>query len=399
MEIKCKGSMRILFVLGFSNPFAGAGWTRIEFFAKDWSRRGHIVEVLGAFSYEAFQKRGAKRMGDINIFNLIFNMGLTHPLIFILNTFISFAVSTLLLISRKPKAVIVSVPSGDIGLGTLMACRLTRTRCVVDYRDEWEDYIISLTNSTIGKFFYSAVKKLLASFYAKSQLVTAVTPNYVNSLKRRGVTKVKLVPNGADVTVFKPLTRKKKNEVFMIFYSGGIGGYYRLEVAVRAIKRLEEKGVKDIKLVIAGAGEMEKVLNLAREIGMHNLIEYKGVINHKTKLAELIAKANIGLIPYDDNPLWKNSLPAKFFEYCACGVPVVATAYYDSILAKLINEHEIGLIVPPMDEEKLSEAIYRIYKNKSYRKTAGKRARSLIEENFDRNKIAEEFFNLVRECA
>jgi hypothetical protein len=68
--------MKILFVLGFANPFAGAGWTRISFFADQWSRNGRMDEVLGAFSYKAFSKRGVKRLSNINIFNLIFNRAL-----------------------------------------------------------------------------------------------------------------------------------------------------------------------------------------------------------------------------------------------------------------------------------------------------------------------------------
>ena len=146
--------MKVLFFLGFPNPLPDAGWTRIGFFAEDWSRKGHAVEVLGAFSYKAFHKRGVKRMGGINVFNIIFNMGLTHPLIFILNTLISLAVSTLTLLLRKSNAAIVSVPAGDVGLGALMACKLTKTKCVVDYRDEWEDYAMSLATSRVGRFFY-----------------------------------------------------------------------------------------------------------------------------------------------------------------------------------------------------------------------------------------------------
>jgi len=92
--------MKILFVLGFANPFAGAGWTRIGFFADKWSRKGHTIEVLGAFSYKAFSKRGVKRLNNMNIFNLTFNMNLTHPAVFILNTLISFTVSILALLSR-----------------------------------------------------------------------------------------------------------------------------------------------------------------------------------------------------------------------------------------------------------------------------------------------------------
>jgi hypothetical protein len=72
----------------------------------------------------------------------------------------------------------------------------------------------------------------------------------------------------------------------------------------------------------------------------------------------LINESDVGLIPYDDNPLWKNSLPAKFFEYCACEIPVIATAYADSLLAELIRKYDIGLTSPPMNEAKLAEAIF-----------------------------------------
>ena len=50
-----------------------------------------------------------------------------------------------------------------------------------------------------------------------------------------------------------------------------------------------------------------------------------------------------------------------------------------------------------MDEEKLAEAMSYLYKNESFRKAAGKRARSLMEEKFDRNKIAIEFLSLIKE--
>jgi len=381
--------LKILFVLGFPNPFPGAGWTRIGFFAKDWSKKGHSVEVLGAFSYKTVQKRGTTKLGKVNIFNLIFNMGLNHPLVFALNSVISFMISTLFLLARKPNIVMVSVPTGDVGSGALIACKLTRVKCVVDYRDEWEDYVVGLTDLKVRKSFYFAVKKLMTSLYAKSQLVAAVTPNYMVSLKRRGVANVRLIPNGADTQVFKPLSIRKENRSFTMFYSGHIGGYYRLDTVVKSIKKFIDRNLNDIKLVIAGTGEIEKVFSLALELGISRNVEYRGVINNKVKLAKLIAEADVGLVPYDDNTLWRNSLPAKFFEYCACGVPVIATVYQNALLAELINTHEVGLTVPPSDEDRLAKNIEKFYRNPKLLLTTSKKARLLVRNNYDRNKIAE----------
>jgi len=38
--------MKTLFILGFVNPFAGAGWTRIGFFAEDWAKKGNVHRLV-----------------------------------------------------------------------------------------------------------------------------------------------------------------------------------------------------------------------------------------------------------------------------------------------------------------------------------------------------------------
>jgi colanic acid biosynthesis glycosyl transferase WcaI len=267
---------------------------------------------------------------------------------------------------------------------------------VVDYRDEWEDYAVSRVDHRIEKLFYSAVKRFACCLYDQSRSVATVTSNVMSALKLRGVINLKLIPNGADSRTFKPLVNKETAKMSRIFCSGGVGGYYRLDIAVKSIKRLVDSRLSNVMLVIVGTGEVQKVLDLAARLGISSNVEYLGEINDKARLAELIAGADVGLIPYDDNPLWRNSLPAKFFEYCACGIPVIATAYEDSMLAEFIREYGIGITSPPMNEEKLAEAIYWMYQNRIFREAAGKRARLLIEEKFDRNKIAEEFLTLIR---
>jgi glycosyltransferase involved in cell wall biosynthesis len=62
-----------------------------------------------------------------------------------------------------------------------------------------------------------------------------------------------------------------------------------------------------------------------------------------------------------------------------------------------MREHEIGISTPPLDDEKLSKAILWFCQNQQRREVMGRRARMLVEEKFDRNKIAVEFLKLVLE--
>ncbi|MEM4213740.1 MAG: glycosyltransferase family 4 protein [Candidatus Methanomethylicaceae archaeon] len=387
--------MKILFLLGFPNPFPGAGWARIGFFADAWSREGHSIEILGTFTYKSFQKIGSRKADNVNIFNIIFSIGINNPMIFALNCLISLLVSTLFLLTRKPAITIVSMPPGDIGVGALMACILTKTKSIVDYRDEWEVYATNLANTQLNKKIYCAIKKFTNLLYTKTSLLVAVTQPTLKTLIKRGLKNVELITNGADIRTFKPLITEKIDKTFTIFYSGGIGGYYRLDVVVKAIKELFNKGLSNIRLAIASGDEIQPLLRLSDELGVSKNIKYLGSIEEKTELAKLIAMSDVGTIPYDNNPLWKNTVPAKFYEYCACGIPVIATTYNDSLLAELIRTYQIGLTCPPLNEKKLANVIYWLYENKDFRDAAGQRSRKLVEEKFDRNKIAKEYLSVI----
>jgi colanic acid biosynthesis glycosyl transferase WcaI len=385
--------MKILFILGFPNPFAGAAWTRVSFFAEKWLAQGQSVNILGTFTRETLNKRGVTKSG---VFNLIPNVNVNHPVFFSLNNLFSFFVSTFFLIIRRPSVAVISVPGSGIEIGAITACKVVGCKYIIDYRDEWEDYSIGLAKSKSGKSFYKLVKQITRWIYYKSQIIVTVTPNCKVALEQRGIVNIKVMPNGADIAIFKPLQRIE-NTQFRLFYSGGIGLYYRLDVVLKALKQFVDTGAKDAMFVIAGPGDVNALLRMANQLGITKNVEYMGVITEKTKLANLIANVDVGLIPYDDNLLWKNALPAKFFEYCACGLPVVATVYADSLLGRLIRENAIGIISPPLNDVKLAEAFFDMYSNKSLRESAGEKARTLITEKFDRNKIAEEYLRLIKE--
>jgi glycosyltransferase involved in cell wall biosynthesis len=394
--------LRILFFLGFPNPFPGAGWTRIGFFAKHFKDKGYDVAVVGIFSPKSLYAAGFKSWRRISIYNVVPTFWAENIFSLAFNVFSSMFVVPIVFLVLRPKVVVISLPSGEPAVGAYLASKITRTKIVFDVRDEWEDYVISKASSKAFRVAYMLLRALMTSLYNKGDLVVAVTRSIARSLRLRGVRKVEILPNGADVNVFRPYEKDAvrrrlglKNDEFIIVYEGGVGGYYRLDVVVRALTRLDNAARNKIRLLIIGSGDVPNVLRLAENFGLKDDIIYLGVKSDKVELAQIISACDVGIVPYDDNPLWKNSVSAKFYEYCACGIPVIATVYDDSLLASIIKEHEVGLTTPPIDDEKLPEAILWIYQNAQLREAMGRRARMLIEEKFNRNKIADEFLKLV----
>jgi glycosyltransferase involved in cell wall biosynthesis len=394
--------MKVLFFLGSPNPSPSADWTRIGFFAKYFKDRRYDVAVIGIFSPKSLDAAGFKSWKGIPIYNVIPNFMIKSMFFLTFNVLSSIILLPIMFPVLKPRIVVISLPSGEPAVGAYLASKFICAKTVFDVRDEWEDYAISKASSKVSREAYKLFKALMTSLYNKGDLVVAVTRPIARSLRLRGIRKVEIVPNGADVNIFRPYgkdaVRRRlglKNDEFIIVYEGGIGGYYRLDVVVRALARLDNVARNKIRLLIIGSGDVPNVLKLAENLGLKDNVIYLGVKNDKVELAQIISAGDVGIVPYDDNPLWKNSVSAKFYEYCACGIPVIATVYDDSLLASIIKEYEVGLTIPPMDDEKLSEAILWIYQSAQLREVMGRRARMLVEEKFDRNKIADEFFKLI----
>jgi len=396
--------LRVLFFLHSPNPFPGASWTRIEFFAEYLRKKGYKVAIAGSFSLFTLNKAGSVKWNGIRILNITPILMIQNLFSLMLNIVSSLVTSIPILILLRPEVVIISVPNGETGLGSYAMAKLFRIKkIVIDYRDEWEDYSINNASSRIYKRSCQYLKTVMTKCYMKSDFVITVTEPLAKSLHSRGIANVKIITNGADCNVFKPngkeILRNKmgfnKND-FIIVYTGFIGAYYRLDVVIKALKIIIDK-IPSVKLLLVGCGsDVEGVLNLANRIGLQNSVFYLGAKIDKMELGEILSASDVGIIPRDANPLWNNALPAKSLEYFACGLPVLATVHGDSLVARLIDENKIGLYSEPENVDALADTIEKIYNDNIFISDAGKRAALLIQERFDRNKIAEDFLNLLK---
>ena len=254
--------IKLSICLGYPNPFPGAAWTRIGFFAENWSKKGFDIDVLGTFTPRTLHQRGSKLFGcKTSIFNIIYTVYLgSHPFSFVINSLSAFLASTIFFIVKRPGVVLVSVPAGDVGLGVIMACKIARIRYIVDYRDEWEDYVSSKFRSGNQKSFYRLVKKLMTYLYLQSCLTVTVTSSFLSELKSRGVVNAVLMPNGADISVFRPHNRaeirRKLNlgeSDFVIVYVGIIGEYYKLDIMIKILANIRRSN-DSFKFIIVGEG-------------------------------------------------------------------------------------------------------------------------------------------------
>ena len=396
--------MKILFLLHYPLPIPGANWIRISFFAQFLKDHGHKVSINGSFSFKTLRKFRITTIHGLKLYNITPIIMLNNTFSLLFNILSSILTSFFMIIFNRPDVIVISVPKGDTAFGSCLVALALRKKLIIDYRDEWEDYSINNSKTDYYRRLNKSVKKHMTNFYIRSNHVITTTEHMVHNLSKRGIRNVNLIPNGADIKIFKPYDKEKvrktlgfKEDDFIFVYSGGITPYYRVDLVVKSIGELIQRKL-NVKLLIVGRGTYNKKLqDLIKKVDVQNNVINLGEITERKDLAVILSASDVGIVPYDGNPLWKNTIPSKSLEYFACGLPVVATTYPDSILGKIISENQVGIIVEPENVGALTNSLEQIYNDQEFVKDTKQRACKLIQEQFDRNKIALEFLKLLED--
>ncbi len=112
---------------------------------------------------------------------------------------------------------------------------------------------------------------------------------------------------------------------------GAIERWYALDEVVKAFTDLLQVRANAKLLIVGGAlfTDYEKELKrLVKEKGIGDKVIFTGLIEYK-ELPAYISAIDVCLIPLAPR-LWRNiALPNKFFEYSACGKPILSTTIPD----------------------------------------------------------------------
>jgi glycosyltransferase involved in cell wall biosynthesis len=404
------GSMKLLFVADYL-PLSGAHVLRIYDFVRFFKSSGVDVSIVSRVGVnEIFRVKAGENIDNIRVYRaLSLDLRLGEAVLDIFQAVSTFLLCFLAILLNDADMVVISVPPGVPGIGGFFAAKILRRKVVYDVRDKWEEHSL-YSEYWLVRRTAILYRKVFDILYKRANLVISVTPSLVNYLRSRGSQKVTLIPNGADVSLFRPRDSAEKTAIrsefgifdtdILLVYAGSIGAYYRPDIILRAIHYLmKTKYISNAKLIIMGNGISSKIremLTLIEVLGLEHEAIFLGE-QKREDVARILSGCDLGVVPYDDNPLWDSAYSTKFFEYCSAGLPVIVTVTRNSDLAKLVRKHEVGYVVDPLNVAQFAAAIKEFCSlNEDERKEMRDRARNLIVNSFDRGKIAGNFLETLQ---
>lgn len=258
-------------------------------------------------------------------------------------------------------------------------------------QDLWPENIEVVTGIH-SKAIIQPIRKMVDKIYLACTDIFVTSPSFVKAVCARGISadKVHYWPQYAE-EFYRPLERKpvaeiRENDKYKIIFTGNIGYAQGLDILPRTAAILKEKKYADrIEFIVVGDGRYKDQLvkEIEKTKDMFQLVSRQPA----EKIPELLAACNAAFLSFQDNELWKMTIPAKLQSYMACGIPIIAAAEGET--ARVVAEAGCGVTTPLGDAEKLADAIIDIVNNKTM-DGLGENGRKYFLEKFEKQKLMRE---------
>jgi len=255
-----------------------------------------------------------------------------------------------------------------------------------DYKFEYE---------TASSFLYKLSRHRWYSFLKMQKKVAKNINNIVTPSKNSkkdivvdfGVNQknINVIYNGLDINIFIPYKNIKRDPFRLITTASADVALKGLDYSLRSLASLS-KNFSEISLLVIG--QLKKnghTSRLIKELGIEDRVLFKTALT-KEEIAKEYASSSVAIV---------SSLYEGFgypvIEAMSCEIPLIATN--TSSIPELVGD--FATLIPPMNENELSEAIKKILNNYEKYKKIAESGRHHIIENFNWLKITQEYEDMI----
>lgn len=404
--------MKLLILTQYYPPEIGAPQNRLHELAVRLKSNGIEVEILTAMpnypKMEVFEeyKNGKIKQEEIDgvkVFRSGIYVSKSKGIVSRLLNYFSF-VWTSYWRGRKLGEydfLVVESPPLFLGYSAMRLSKKLKAKLIFNVSDLWPESAEKLgivTNKQLLSLAYRLEKKC----YERSSLITGQTMGIVSDISTRFPhKKVYWLPNGVDVEFYDPANYQvkdfrskngfKENDV-LFFYGGILGHAQGLQTVLRAANVVKENS--RVQIILQGAGpEREDLVRLKEELNLSNVHFLPPV--PKAEMPFILKEVDVALVPLRKLELFLGAIPSKIFEALSMekalllGVGGEAKTHF-------IDRADAGLFFEPENENDLANKMFQLASDPDLIKQKGKNGRNYVKEHFNRNKIATDFIQQLR---
>lgn len=393
----------IVIIANFGTDFSSNSNSRFPFIGKELANEHQVEIITSDFSHG---RKAHKELLDVELpFKVTFLHEPGYKKNVSVRRFMSHyawgkAVAKYLKKRKRPDVIYCAIPSLTASLVAAKYCEKNDVKFIVDVQDLWpEAFKMVLNVPAVSDLMFLPFQLRANAIYKRADAVVAVSQTYVDRVlavnKKCTVghavflgTKLETFDQGAQN---EPLMRKPENEIW-IGYCGSLSVSYDIPTVIRAIQKLQSKGLQNLKLIVMGAGAHKEQFEACAKEN-----EVDAVFTGRLPYADMCAQVKQCDIVV--NPIKGKSAASiinKHGDYAASGLPVVNTQDSPEY-RKLVDTYQMGFNCNNGDADDMAEKLERLIQDESLRLQMGKNARRCAEEKFDRKFTYQEILKVIVE--
>jgi len=404
--------MKILFLTQYFPPEVGAPQNRLYELAIRLQKEGIDITVLTAMpnypSMEIHKEYLGKKycyeeMNGLKVHRASIFVTKSKSIVKRLQNYFSFVWSSYKIgkkkLDNKYDYIFCESPPLFLGISAYLLCQKKKAKLIFNVSDLWPESAEKLGLVT-NKFFLKLATILEEFLYKKSVLITGQTQGIVSNISSRFPKKnVYWLPNGVDLNLYNPdnvnsnwrSDNNFNNSDLLLLYAGIIGHAQGLEIILNAAEKT--KHYPEIKYLLLGSGpEKDKLIKLKQDLNLKNVFFLDLV--PKTEMPKIVKSIDIALVPLKKLDLFLGAIPSKIFENLAMKKALLLGV--DGEAKELfINQGKSGLFFEPENAQELSEKAIYLNKNRNEVFALGENGRKYVDKHFNRNKIANSFYQTL----
>lgn len=291
-----------------------------------------------------------------------------------------------------------------IALPAVFTARKLKVPMVFEVRDLWPEMPIAM-GALKNPLLQWAAKKLEQWAYKNSAAVVALSPGMKEGVLKTGypANQVAVIPNSSDNLEFS--YNEQASQAFrtkrdwlqnnpLLIYAGTFGRVNSVDYMVRLAIELKKLN-SNIKILLVGDGsEKANVIAQAKESGVfEDNIFFEEPISKKD-IPTLFSAATIASNLVTDLPEARANSANKFFDTLAAGKPILLN--HGGWMHDVVKAYNCGLAMWQQPIKLVAQELHSKMNDSEWLSKAGGSARTLAEQEFDRDKLANQLITVLK---
>lgn len=268
---------------------------------------------------------------------------------------------------------------------------------IFEVGDLWPDAAIELEvikNDLLKKILWRMERRI----YSEATSIMALSPSIAEAIQKKiPSAKVHIIPNMSDCDFFKPEIKEAKLEEtvkvkgkLVVSYFGAMGFANGLGNVLACAKECQKANLP-VHFILAGDGaERDNLIHQSQELQLTNLVFHS--FQNRDGIRDLMNVTDVVFVSYSQAHILETGSPNKFFDGLAAGKPIMIN--FGGWLRTEIEEGSCGFFVDPNDSSSILPKLSQLHSSDQL-KAYGVRARQLAEKKFSRDKLSEQWVQIL----